>query len=120
MNRLALAAASLGFASVAFGAFGAHALGSALTETTRGWWDTATGYALPHAAAALAIAIAGKSGWTRAGGWCLVIGAAVFAASLYAMALGAPRALGAITPIGGVLMLAGWMLAAASAARRSA
>ena len=113
MNRLAAAAALIGFLSVALGAFGAHALDGRLTAEGTEWWHTATLYGLPHAAAALAIALSGRKGLMRTGGWLLVIGAAVFTGTLYAMALGAPRWFGAITPIGGVSMLAGWALCAA-------
>jgi hypothetical protein len=54
----------LGFAGVALGAFGAHALVAQLTEESRGWWDTATLYVLPHAAAALAAGLSGRGGRT--------------------------------------------------------
>lgn len=115
MNRLVIAAASLGFCGVAFGAFGAHALDAQLTDEARGWWTTATTYLLPHAATALA---AGLSGRARLGGWLLVMGATIFAGSLYAMSLGAPRWFGAITPIGGLGLLAGWAAIALSALRK--
>ncbi|MCA8901703.1 MAG: DUF423 domain-containing protein [Hyphomonas sp.] len=118
MNRLGVAAALLGFVTVALGAFGAHALEGQLTAEGEAWWHTATLYALPHAAAALAVALSGRTGLIRTGGWCLVAGAAIFAGTLWAMALGAPRWFGAITPIGGVAMLAGWALAALGAARQ--
>ncbi|MEQ9436979.1 DUF423 domain-containing protein [Hyphomonas sp.] len=116
MNRLALAAAITGFAGVALGAFGAHGLdlgGQALE-----WWHTATLYALVHAAAALAIALSGGNGLVRRGGWAFISGAAVFSGCLYAMAVGAPRWLGAVVPLGGVSFLAGWVLVAAGATRR--
>lgn len=112
MNRLAAFASLIGFCGVALGAFGAHALEGVLTPEGTEWWHTATLYVLPHAAAALAIALSGGGGLVRTGGWCMVIGACIFAGTLYAMALGAPRWFGAITPIGGVSLLAGWGLAA--------
>jgi uncharacterized membrane protein YgdD (TMEM256/DUF423 family) len=119
MNRLVLFAALLGFAGVAFGAFGAHALDAQLTEESRGWWETATLYVLPHAAAALAAGISGRGGKTALGGWLIAIGALIFAATLYAMSLGAPRWLGAVTPLGGLAMLGGWAVLALSAARKT-
>ena len=121
MNRLVLAAALLGFSGVGLGAFGAHALDAQLTEESRGWWDTATLYVLPHAAAALAAGLSGRGGRggrTALGGWLFVIGTVIFAGSLYAMSLGAPRWFGAITPIGGLSLLAGWLALAASAFRK--
>jgi len=118
MNRLVAASALLGFLGVAFGAFGAHALDAQLTEESRGWWDTATLYVLPHAAAALAVGLSGRGGRTGLGGWLLAGGALIFASTLYAMSLGAPRWFGAVTPIGGLGMLAGWTVLALSAARK--
>lgn len=119
MNRLVLAAALLGFAAVALGAFGAHALDGQLTPEGEGWWETATLYALVHAAAALAAGLSGRGGQIAAGGWLFIAGAVIFAATLYAMALGAPRWLGAVTPVGGIGMLAGWAMIALGAIRRS-
>jgi uncharacterized membrane protein YgdD (TMEM256/DUF423 family) len=118
VNRLAAAAALIGFLGVALGAFGAHALDGRLTAEGTDWWHTATLYVLPHAAAALAIALSPRAGLVRTGGWCMVIGAAIFAGTLYAMALGAPRWFGAITPIGGVSLLAGWALTALGSLRQ--
>lgn len=109
---LTRAAALLGFLTVALGAFGAHALDGRLSEQGLEWWHTATLYALPHAAAAFAVGLSGREGLLKTGGWLLVAGAAIFAGTLYAMALGAPRWLGAITPIGGVSILAGWAVCA--------
>ncbi len=108
MNRLGIFAALTGFLAVALGAFGAHALDDQLTPEGLDWWHTATLYALPHAAAALAISLHAKTGLVRKAGWTFVFGTIVFAGSLYAMALGAPRWFGAITPIGGISYLVGW------------
>ena len=119
MNRLVIAAALLGFLGVAFGAFGAHALDGQLTDQARGWWTTASGYVLPHAAAALAAGLSGRGGRIALGGWLLVGGALVFAGSLYAMSLGAPRWFGAITPLGGLGMLAGWLALAFGAMQKA-
>lgn len=110
MNRLVPAAALIGFLSVAFGAFGAHALDGKLTAQGIEWWHTATLYGLTHSAAALAAGLSGRGGKIAAGGWLIVGGAVIFAGTLYAMALGAPRGLGAVTPVGGIGMLAGWIM----------
>ena len=103
-----------GFVAVALGAFGAHALESGLSETEMGWWETATLYLLVHAALATAMSAAHRSRFGPAA-LVLLIGAVIFAGTLYAMALGAPRWLGAVTPIGGVTLLIGWALIAWSA-----
>jgi len=118
MNRLGLLAAATGFLAVALGAFGAHALEGRLTPDAEAWWDTATLYALPHAVAALAISLASHDKFLRGAGWAFVAGSMIFAGSLYGLALGAPRWMGAITPIGGILFLTGWGSCAVSAVRR--
>jgi uncharacterized membrane protein YgdD (TMEM256/DUF423 family) len=110
MNRLVSAAALLGFLSVAFGAFGAHALEGRLTAEGMAWWQTATLYGLTHAGAALAAGLSGRGGKIAVGGGLMLAGAVIFAGTLYAMALGAPRWFGAITPLGGIGMLAGWVM----------
>ena len=117
MPLLTTFAASCGFLGVALGAFGAHGLEGRLDAKAAGWWETASFYLLLHAVAALAIALSGREGLGGAGGWCLAAGAALFAATLYAMALGAPRVLGAVTPVGGTVMLIGWALVLISAFR---
>lgn len=115
MNRL-VSAGILGAIAIALGAFGAHGFKErlALIPEAAGWWQTATFYLLTHAAAIGAIA--GRSAWpTRL--WA--VGSVIFAGTLYAMALGAPRWFGAITPIGGSLLIAGWVLLAWSARQES-
>lgn len=117
MNGLGVAAAMTGFLAVALGAFGAHALEPSFSAQQAGWWATGTLYALVHSAAALAITVSHRTGLVRAGGWAFVLGALVFSGSLYALALGAPRWAGAITPIGGISFLAGWAMCALDALR---
>ncbi|MBB3983554.1 uncharacterized membrane protein YgdD (TMEM256/DUF423 family) [Sphingobium fontiphilum] len=90
--------------AVAAGAFGAH--GAASPQAAE-WLKTGGIYQLIHAVAAIAIMSV-----ARGAAAMLLVGAAIFAATLYLMALGAPRWLGAITPIGGSLLIAGWLWAA--------
>lgn len=117
MNRLAVAAALLGFIGVALGAFGAHGLADRLTPQAIECWDTATFYVLVHAGVALAISLQRPRGLLKFAGGAFVIGALIFGATLYAMALGAPRILGAVTPIGGLSLLIGWASTAIAAMR---
>lgn len=100
-----------GFFAVALGAFGAHALSGGFDEKAIGWWNTATLYLLVHAALATALSATDSAKYGLAAAIVLA-GAILFAATLYAMALGAPRWFGAITPIGGLGMLAGWLMIA--------
>ena len=100
-----------GFVAVALGAFGAHALSSGFSDKATGWWETATLYLLVHAALATALAVTNSTKFGLAA-LALLAGAVLFAATLYAMALGAPRWFGAITPVGGLGMLTGWALIA--------
>ncbi len=100
--RALVAAAALSAAcAIAAGAFGAH--GAASAEAAD-WLRTGGLYQLIHAVAAAALA----SRFPRAA-WAMLCGAALFAITLYAMALGAPRWLGAITPVGGVIMIGAWL-----------
>lgn len=114
---LTFTASALGFLGVALGAFGAHGMASRFTPESRGWWETATLYLLVHAVAVFAAGLSGRTGLFSTGGWTMTAGALVFSGTLYAMALGAPRWFGAITPIGGLLLLAGWALYAVAAVR---
>lgn len=110
-GALSAAGALLAALAVMLGAFGAHALQGRLGPLEQGWWQTATSYLLPHAVAVVAIGLAGRP-MLFVPGWLLAGGALLFAATLYAMALGLPRWLGAVTPVGGTLMIAGWLLMA--------
>ena len=110
-QRLTAAGALLAVLAVGFGAFGAHALEGWLDTRQLGWWETAGHYLLPHAVAVVVLGLSGRRSLLLPGG-LLAAGALVFAATLYAMALGAPRWLGAVTPLGGTLMILGWLLLA--------
>jgi uncharacterized membrane protein YgdD (TMEM256/DUF423 family) len=106
---LLLAAALLGAAGVALGAFGAHGLRARLDAQALGVWETAVRYHLVHAVALLAIALSPHAAALRPSGWLFAAGIALFSGSLYALALGGPRALGPLTPVGGLAFLAGWL-----------
>jgi uncharacterized membrane protein YgdD (TMEM256/DUF423 family) len=110
-TRSALLVGFAGASAVLLGAFGAHALHATLAAHVDGieLWRTATSYHLWHALA-LAIAIAlgrGRSG--RVAVMSFVLGIVLFSGSLYALALGAPRWTGIITPFGGLAFIVGWM-----------
>lgn len=108
-SALLLFAALHGLIGVGMGAFAAHGM-SAAAPVAVGWLDTGARYQLIHAAALLAVGMQGGPGPLRWAGWAFAVGAALFAGTLYAMAFGAPRWLGAVTPVGGFLLLAGWAL----------
>ena len=96
----------LGFLGVALGAFGAHQLATLLAANqTASIWQTAVLYHLVHAVAALWAA-----GRNPTVVWIWTAGILVFSGSLYLLAVTNIRWLGAITPIGGLLFLAGWLL----------
>ena len=110
MSTLVLTiAASLSAAmAIAAGAFGAHAAQGAAVE----WLKTGGFYQLIHAVAILVVMQRFPSA-----AWLLLIGSLIFSVSLYAMALGAPRWFGAITPIGGTVMIIAWLICAYNAWR---
>ena len=115
-RHMVAAGATLAGLAVVLGAFGAHALKSRLGAESLGWWQTAVQYQMWHALAVLGLGLAGR-GWLRLPAWLLVAGALVFSGILYAMALGGPRWLGVVTPVGGLAMIAGWALLAWRASR---
>jgi uncharacterized membrane protein YgdD (TMEM256/DUF423 family) len=94
---------------VAAGAFGAHALKTRLSPDLISVWQTAVQYHAWHALGLLAIGFSQDTGWMRAAGVLLIAGIVCFSGSLYALALGAPRAVGAATPIGGAAFILGWI-----------
>jgi uncharacterized membrane protein YgdD (TMEM256/DUF423 family) len=112
--------AASAFIGVAAGAFGAHALKARLAPDLLAVFDTGSRYQLIHALALLAVGWACQR-WpespVRWAGWSFVAGTVLFSGSLYALALTGVRALGAVTPFGGVAFLAGWVLLAWAAWR---
>ena len=122
---LLLASAANGFLAVALGAFGAHGLKTRLAELPDvarrlAWWDTAAHYHLMHALALGVLALASvhvSQRWVGRAGIAMLIGIALFSGSLYAMTLTGVTALGAVTPLGGVGLLAGWLMLGIGAAR---
>jgi uncharacterized membrane protein YgdD (TMEM256/DUF423 family) len=107
---LRLLSALNGALGVAMGAFAAH---GATDPHPRELLRTGATYALVHAAAALALET--RAPWAALS---LTGGGLVFSVSIYALAFGAPPLTGAITPLGGVLMILGWLLAGWSALAR--
>ena len=111
-------AALIGFVAVGGGAFGAHALADRLADKQLEWWHTGARYALVHAPVLFGVALAhgrARAAPLRVAGFGFALGVAIFTGSLWTMALGGPRWLGAITPIGGLCLLVGWAALAVSA-----
>ena len=110
-------AGALGFTAVAFGAFGAHGLRARISPAMLEVYRTGALYHLVHAVAALAVTLAGER--LRRGRLILSLltaGIVVFAGSLYALAITGIGVLGAVTPLGGLLLLAAWAFVALEAA----
>jgi uncharacterized membrane protein YgdD (TMEM256/DUF423 family) len=122
---LLLASAVNGFLAVALGAFGAHGLRNSLADLPDvarrlAWWDTASHYHLVHA---LALGMFGLAAdrlarqWLGRAGIAMLAGIILFSGSLYLMAASGVTALGAVTPIGVLGLLAGWASFAVAALR---
>jgi uncharacterized membrane protein YgdD (TMEM256/DUF423 family) len=119
-------AALYGATGVILGAFGAHALRSQLADNATAVWQTAVQYHLVHALALLGVGL-----WLRfadplhppiqwplaVAGWSFAAGVVLFSGSLYALALGGPRVLGPVTPLGGLAFISGWLALAWAGAR---
>lgn len=110
-----------GFLAVALGAFGAHGLKKRLADLADGdqrtaWWHTGAQYHLGHALAiGLAAVISARVPEGTMAGWLFLGGILLFSGSLYLMTLTGKRVLGAVTPVGGLLFLAGWIAIALTA-----
>jgi uncharacterized membrane protein YgdD (TMEM256/DUF423 family) len=100
---------------VAAGAFGAHILRARLAPEMLAVFDTGVRYQLIHALALIGVAWA-TTRWpglaTVMAGWLFLAGTVLFSGSLYALALSGALAFGAITPLGGLALIAGWLLLA--------
>jgi uncharacterized membrane protein YgdD (TMEM256/DUF423 family) len=116
MNWTALGSVLMALA-VAAGAFGAHGLRNKLDPYSMSVYEKAVFYHFVHALGILLIAVLARTGAITSSGqaraaWLLLIGILVFSGSLYALAVSGIRILGAITPIGGVAFIAGWLVLA--------
>ena len=111
-RTLAVAGLLLALATVG-GAFGAHALKAHLPAERLQLWDTAVRYHFFHALGLLGVGLTLRvqdSGALRLAAALIVTGIVLFSGSLYALALGAPRPIGALTPLGGAAWIAAWLL----------
>jgi uncharacterized membrane protein YgdD (TMEM256/DUF423 family) len=114
---MAAAAALVLAAAVAAGAFGAHALADRLDPRQRELWETGARYLAYAGLAGLAMAQLAGRGGAAAGTGLVLAGGTLFALTLFGLALGAPRSLGAVTPLGGAAMIAGLVLFALAVLR---
>jgi uncharacterized membrane protein YgdD (TMEM256/DUF423 family) len=122
MDKVLLAlTGAMGFLAVALGAFGSHGLKRFLAarpdaEDRRGWWQTAAQYHLAHALAlGVAACFVARAPLASTAAWLFTAGILLFSGSLYAMTLTGIRKLGAVTPVGGLLLLGGWVVLGTSA-----
>lgn len=118
MKTFVILGALLGGLSVAFGAFGAHALRNQLEPRMLEVFETAVRYQMYHALALFAAAwiyAQTQAPAAQFAGWAFVAGILLFSGSLYVMTFTGMRALGAVTPIGGLAFLAGWAALAVAA-----
>jgi uncharacterized membrane protein YgdD (TMEM256/DUF423 family) len=117
MNWIFLGAL-LGAVSVIAGAFGAHALAARLGPRELQLWETASRYLMYGGLGTILLGLLAAQGARRgidAAGWCLLAGSLLFSGTVFGLALGGPRWLGAITPLGGTLLIAGFLIFAWSA-----
>ncbi|MGG6311978.1 DUF423 domain-containing protein [Paenibacillus macerans] len=107
------------FLAVALGAFGAHALKNILTEDKQKTYQTGIQYHIAHSLGLLLLGLAADrldhASLIVLSGWFLFAGILLFSGSLYALSLTGIRKLGAITPLGGLCFLAGWVIFAIAA-----
>jgi len=118
MKRFLFLGGLMGALGVAAGAFGAHVLKSRLEPALLAAFHTAARYHLVHALALLLVALLIERSPRRSlsfAGWSFFAGIVLFSGSLYLMAVTSVRALGAITPLGGLAFIAGWIAVAMSA-----
>lgn len=117
---LAIAGALFAGLAVAAGAFGAHALEARLDERMLEIWETAARYQMYHGLGLFAVAwLASQTqhGATSVAGWSFIAGILLFSGSLYVLAISGVRWLGAITPLGGLAFLVGWVACIVAATR---
>lgn len=118
--RLRQAAALIGAVGVIAGAFGAHALRGSLEPAQLAIWQTAVSYLFWHVLAALFAVRARTQAHdtpARSSASLFLLGILIFSGSLFALALSAPRLIGMLTPVGGICLIAGWLMLVWSEAR---
>jgi uncharacterized membrane protein YgdD (TMEM256/DUF423 family) len=117
---LAIGGALIALATI-LGAFGAHALKIQLSQDRLQVYETAVRYHFFHALGLLAIGVLLRSIDSELLRWSavlVIVGIVLFSGSLYLLTFGAPRILGVVTPLGGLALIAGWILFALAAWRR--
>jgi uncharacterized membrane protein YgdD (TMEM256/DUF423 family) len=107
--------------AVATGAFGAHTLKTRLEPSALELWETAARYLMYGGLALILLGLFERSGGAKIAkaGLALILGTIVFCGTVFALALGAPRFLGAVTPLGGLLLIFGFLFFALAAHRAS-
>ncbi len=113
-----LAGSIFAFFAVAFGAFGAHGLKNILDEYSLGIWQTAVSYQFLHALGLVFLSTLEKNPLLQWVSRFFCLGIFFFSGSLYLLALTGTKWLGAITPLGGLLFLLGWVFMAIFAWKR--
>ncbi len=116
MNKWVWTAAGLGALAVALGAFGAHGLRSKVSAADLEIWKTAAHYHLIHAVLLFAIAQKEEFRWAKR---LLLTGILIFGSTLYLLVLTQVKILGAITPLGGLSLIAGWIALGVESGRLS-
>lgn len=100
-------------AGVLLGALAAHTLEGRLDAAALDWWQTAVLYQMFHGLGLLAVGVMARlefaKRWVSICGWCFIFGVVLFCGALFALALGAPRGVAALAPVGGVTFVAGWL-----------
>ncbi|AFT68517.1 YwdK protein [Alloalcanivorax dieselolei B5] len=115
MNALLTLGALNGALAVMLGAFGAHGLKARVSPADLAIWETASQYHFYHALALLLTGLLARqfsAGGAVTAGWVMFAGMVVFSGSLYVLVLSGQRWLGAITPLGGVALIVGWLMLA--------
>jgi len=123
-QSIVITGALFAFLGVALGAFGAHALKARLTAEMLAVYQTGVQYHLAHALGIVLIGVLVQrlpaSRWLPVAAWTMTAGVIVFSGSLYALSITGVRLLGAITPLGGLALLAAWLLVAIGVAKAGA
>lgn len=118
-SRWGLVGAWIAALAIALGAFGAHILRDRMTEQQLNWWQTGQQYLLYSAFGILAVGLAAERvRQPQLSATALLLGGLIFGGSLFGLALGGPRWLGAVAPVGGSLLIVGYLALGVALARR--